>query len=68
MNLWQNTQATSGYNCGSVFRNPPGDFAARLIGSCGLKGFSIGGAMVSQKHANLLSIIKIQRPPLILKR
>ncbi|WP_428411004.1 UDP-N-acetylmuramate dehydrogenase [Legionella sp.] len=49
-----NTQPTNEYNCGSVFRNPPGDFSARLIESCGLKGFSLGGAMVSQKHANFI--------------
>jgi UDP-N-acetylmuramate dehydrogenase len=41
-------------NAGSVFRNPPGDFAARLIEACGLKGKQIGGAQVSEKHANFI--------------
>ena len=41
-------------NAGSTFRNPPNDFAARLIESCGLKGFTIGGAQVSLKHANFI--------------
>lgn len=41
-------------SCGSVFRNPPGDHAARLIEACGLKGTSRGGACVSTKHANFI--------------
>ena len=49
------TQPTSEYNCGSVFRNPPQDYAARLIESCGLKGFALGGAVVSEKHANFIT-------------
>lgn len=50
----QATQPTGDHSCGSVFRNPPGDFAARLIEQCGLKGFAIGEAEVSTKHANFI--------------
>jgi UDP-N-acetylmuramate dehydrogenase len=41
-------------NAGSVFRNPPGDHAARLIEACGLKGYAVGGARISEKHANFI--------------
>ncbi|HFC53300.1 MAG TPA: UDP-N-acetylmuramate dehydrogenase [Gammaproteobacteria bacterium] len=48
------TQPTGLPSAGSVFRNPPGDHAARLIEAAGLKGASIGGARVSTKHANFI--------------
>ena len=48
------TQPLGERSCGSVFRNPPGDFAARLIEVSGLKGRRVGDAMVSDKHANFI--------------
>ncbi|MCK4869642.1 MAG: UDP-N-acetylmuramate dehydrogenase [Gammaproteobacteria bacterium] len=48
------TQPLAERTCGSVFRNPPNDYAGRLIEQCGLKGMVVGDAMVSQKHANFI--------------
>jgi len=48
------TQPLGEWSCGSVFTNPPGDHAARLIESANLKGFRIGGAVVAEKHANFI--------------
>lgn len=48
------SQPTNKPTCGSVFKNPPGDFAARLIEACGLKGYAVGGAVISLKHANFI--------------
>jgi UDP-N-acetylmuramate dehydrogenase len=49
---WRREHQPGGANGGSVFRNPPGDAAGRLIDASGCKGLRVGGAHVSEKHAN----------------
>ncbi|MBK9090896.1 MAG: UDP-N-acetylmuramate dehydrogenase [Holophagales bacterium] len=44
----------TGPNAGSVFKNPPGDHAGRVLEACGLKGLGVGGAEVSERHANVI--------------
>ncbi len=51
---WRRVNQPGGQNAGSVFTNPPGDAAGRLIEQAGLKGFRIGTASVSTKHANFI--------------
>ena len=52
---WRREHQPGGQNAGSVFTNPPGDSAGRLIDACGLKGLQVGGAVVSDKHANFFA-------------
>jgi UDP-N-acetylmuramate dehydrogenase len=49
---WRREHQPGGQNAGSVFTNPPGDSAGRLIDATGLKGLRVGGVVVSEKHAN----------------
>jgi UDP-N-acetylmuramate dehydrogenase len=50
----QASQPTAERNAGSIFRNPPGDYAGRLIDEAGCKGLAVGGARVSERHANFI--------------
>jgi UDP-N-acetylmuramate dehydrogenase len=54
LELRKKSQPLEHASAGSVFRNPPGDFAGRLIDEAGMKGVRIGGAMISPKHANFI--------------
>ena len=49
---WRRANQPGGSNAGSVFTNPPGDTAGRLIDACGLKRLRVGGVRVSERHAN----------------
>lgn len=51
---WRREHQPGGANGGSVFKNPPGDAAGRLIEAAGCKGLRVGGAVVSEKHANFI--------------
>lgn len=52
--LARRSKTPSGQSCGSVFKNPPGESAGRLIEAAGLKGTRVGGAEIAQKHANYI--------------
>jgi UDP-N-acetylmuramate dehydrogenase len=53
---WRRANQPGGSNAGSVFTNPPGDSAGRLVDACGLKGERVGTAEVSSKHANFIQV------------
>lgn len=53
---WRRQNQPGGRNAGSVFQNPEGDSAGRIIDELGLKGFRVGGASISEKHANFIQL------------
>lgn len=53
-NVYRKSTQPHGASLGSIFKNPEGDYAGRLVEACGLKGYAIGGVEVSQKHANFI--------------
>lgn len=55
MRRWRRTHQPAEPSCGSVFRNPPGDSAGRLVEAAGLKGHQVGGAQISAVHANFIT-------------
>ncbi|MBM4211373.1 MAG: UDP-N-acetylmuramate dehydrogenase [Gammaproteobacteria bacterium] len=57
LQMRNDSQPIGTYNCGSVFKNPEGYFSAKLIDGLGLKGYRLGGACVSKKHANFIENI-----------
>ena len=60
------TQPTGRFSCGSVFKNPAGDFAGRLVEQCGLKGCAVGAAHVFRKTREISSSMTAgQRPPIL---
>ena len=64
---WRREHQPGGSNAGSVFANPEGDSAGRLIESAGLKGFRIGSAHVSEKHANFIQADKGGAPTMSMR-
>jgi len=54
LEIRKKNQPIGSLSCGSVFKNPPNNFAAKLLDECNMKGVSIGGACISDKHANFI--------------